>query len=73
MGVLQFRSLSMSLLLKFPDASVRRFHFVLLLHEFRSRFSKQVIAITIKKRFRNVCRVRQSEDRLVAPKNLLMY
>ena len=41
MGVLQFQSLSINLLLKFTYASVKRFHFVFLLHEFRSRFSKQ--------------------------------
>ena len=69
---LQFQSLSISLLLKFTNASVKRFHFVFLLHEFRSRFSKQMISVSVKKRFRNICRVRESDERFIAPKNLLM-
>ena len=32
--------------------------------EFRSRFSKQVISITIKKRIRSIYQVRESEERL---------
>ena len=65
MGILQLHSLSISSLLKFINASVKRFHFVLLLHEFRSRFSEQVICIPIEKRFSNTCRVRESEERFV--------
>ena len=65
MGVLQFQSLSLSLLLKFINTSVKRFHFVCLLHEFRSRFSKQMISVSIKKRFRNICRVGESDERFI--------
>ena len=72
MGVLQFQSLSTSLQLKFIDASVKTFHFVFLLHEFRSCSSKQKISVSIKKRFRNICRVGESEERFITPKNLLM-
>ena len=68
MGVLQFQPLSISLLLKFNNASVKRFHFVFLLHEFRTRFSKQMIFVSIKKRFRNICPVRESDERLLLPK-----
>ena len=50
----------MSLPLKFTNASVKRIHFTFLLHEFRSRFSKQVISVSDKKKFRNICRVRES-------------
>ena len=50
------------------NASVQRFHFAFLLHEFRYRFSKQVISVPKKKRFRNICWVRESEVRFVAPK-----
>ena len=71
-GVLQFQPLSISLLLEFTDASVKRFHFVLLLHEFRSCFSKQVNSVSIKKRFRNICPERESEEGFIAPENLLM-
>ena len=67
MGVLQFQPL-----LKFTDASVERFHFVFLLHMFRSRFSKLVISVSIKKRFRNICGVRKSEEKFITAKNLLM-
>ena len=38
------------------------------LHEFRSSFSKQVISVPIKKRFRNICRVRESEGRFIPQK-----
>ena len=72
MGVLQFQSLSMSLLLKLIDTIVKRFHFLFLLHKFRSRLSKQVISFSIKKRFRNICRVRESENRFITPRKLLM-
>ena len=58
--------------MKFTNASVKIFHFVFLLHEFTSRFSEQVISAPIKKGFRNFYRVRESEERFVAPKNLLM-
>ena len=71
-GVLQFQSLSTSLLLKLTNASVKRFHFVFLLHEFRSRFSKQMISVSSKKRFRNIRRVRESDEMFLAPQNLLM-
>ena len=54
--------------LKFTNASVKRFHFVFLLREFRSRFSKHVISTAIKKRFRNIYRVREAEQRFIAPK-----
>ena len=37
MGILHLQLLSLSLLLKFTNASVKRSHFVFLLHEFRSR------------------------------------
>ena len=44
-------------------ATVERFHFVFLLHKFRSRLSKQVISISIKKRSRNIYQVGESENR----------
>ena len=72
MGVLQFQSLSISLLLKFTNANVQRFHFVFLLHEFRSCFSRQMISVSNKKRFRNICRVKESDETFITPKNLLM-
>ena len=72
MGILQFQPLIISWLLKFTIDSVKRFHLVFLLQEFRSRFSKQVITVPIKKRFRNIYRVRESEERFIAPKNLFM-
>ena len=72
MGILQFQPLSTSLLLKFTNESVKRFHFVFLLHEFRSRCSKQVISVPMKKRFRNICRVRETEQRFNVSQNLLM-
>ena len=58
--------------LKFTNASVKRTHFTFLLHEFRSRFSKQMISVSIKKRSCNVCRVRESSERFITSKNLLM-
>ena len=69
-----FQTIGMSLPLKFTNASVKRIHFTFLLHEFRSRFSnsKHVISVTIKKRFCNIYMVRESEERFVAPQNLLM-
>ena len=39
-----------------------------LLHRFWSRLSKQVISISIKKRFRNIWGVRKSENRFTSPK-----
>ena len=72
MDVLQFESLSINLLLKFINTSVKRFHCVFPLHEFRSRFSKQMISVSIKKRLRNICRVRESDERFITPKILLM-
>ena len=68
MGVLQFQSLSIGLLLKFTHASVKRFHFVFLLHKFRSRFSKEMISSSITKRFHNICRVGESDERFIAPR-----
>ena len=65
---LQFQPLWKSLPLKFANASVKSLQFPFLLHEFRSRFSKHVISITIKKRFRSIYRIRESEERFVAPK-----
>ena len=53
MGVLQFQSLSRSLLLKLIDTIVKRFHLVFLLHKFRPCVIKQMILVTIKKRFCN--------------------
>ena len=49
-GVLQFQSLSTSLLLKLIDTIVERFHFEFLLHQSRSRLSEQVISISLKKK-----------------------
>ena len=63
MGVLQLQPLSTSLLLKFDNTSVKRFHFVFQLHESRSRFSKHIISVPIKRSFRNICGVRESEER----------
>ena len=65
MGILQFQPLRTSLPLKFTNASVKRLHFIFLHHEFRSRFSKQMISITIKKRFRSIYRVRESSQKPV--------
>ena len=73
MGVLQFQSLSMSFRLKLIVTCVKRFHFEFLPHEFRSRFSKQVLSVSIKERSRNICQVRESENRFITPKNLLMF
>ena len=72
MGIIKFQPLGVSSPLKFTNAILKRFHFVFLLHEFRSRLIKHVISIPIKKRFRNVCRVGESEERFIAPKNLLV-
>ena len=69
---MHFQSPNISLLMKFTNASVKRFHFVFLLHEFRSHFSKQTISVFIKKRFRNICGDRESDERFITPKNLLM-
>ena len=54
MDVLKFQSLSISLLLKITNASAKKLNFIFLLYEFRSRFGKQMISITINKRFRNI-------------------
>ena len=72
MGVFQVQSLSINLLLMFTHECVKGFHFVFLLHEFRSRFSKQMISVAIQKRFRNICRVRESDERFTTTQNLLM-
>ena len=75
MGVLQFQSLRIRLLLEFTNASVKRYHCVFLLLVFRSRFSKQMISVSIKKRFRNICRVRESDERFITsqkPVDVLM-
>ena len=47
MGVLQFLSLSISLLLKLVDTNVRRSHLMFLLHEFRPCLMKQMIFVSI--------------------------
>ena len=72
MGVFQFQPLRISFPLKFTNATVKSGYFTFLLHEFRSRSSKHVISMTIKKRVRSVYRIRESKERFVAPKNLLM-
>ena len=72
MGVLQFQSLSISLSLKLIDTIVKRFHFVFLIQKFSSRLSKQMISVTIKKRFRNICQVAESDESFITPKNVLM-
>ena len=64
-GVLQIQPQRLSLPLKFTDASVRRINFTFLLHEFKSRFSKHVISITLKKRCRRIYRIWESEERFV--------
>ena len=57
---------------KFTNVIVKRFHFLFLVPEFRSRVSKQVISVPIKRRFRNICRDRESEEKFTATRNLLM-
>ena len=64
MGVLQFQSLSKSLLLKLIDTTVKRFHLMFLLHNFRPFLMKQMIFVPIKKRFPNICRVSKSKNRM---------
>ena len=71
MGILQLQPLSTSLLLKSTNFVFQRFHFALLLHEFRSRFNKQMISIPIKQRSCNICWNRESDKRFVAPKTLV--
>ena len=67
MGILQIHSLSISLLLKLINTIVKRFRFVFLLHQFRSRLSKQVISISFKKRICNIRWVSVSENRFITP------
>ena len=72
MDVLQFQSLSMSLLLDLIDTIVKRFHFVFLLHEFKSRFSKQVISVPSRRDFATFAGLENLMKRFFTPQNLLM-
>ena len=54
MGVLQSQSLRISLLLKLIDTIVKRFHLMLLLLKFRPCLIKQMILVSIKKRYSNI-------------------
>ena len=69
MGVLQIQSLSTGFLLKITSTIVERFHF-LLLHQFSSCLSKQVISISFKKRFCNIRWVSISKNRFIRTQNI---
>ena len=49
--ITQFQTVGMSLSLKFTNASVKRIHFAFLLQEFRFRFRKHMISVTLMDRF----------------------
>ena len=66
MGVLQFQSLSISLLLKLIDTTVKRFHLMFMHHNFRHCMIKQMIFVRIKKRFPNICWVSKPKNRMNA-------
>ena len=61
-GVLQFQSLSVSLLPKFLNTTVERSHLMSLLHKFKPCLIEQMILVSIKKRFPNTSPVSKFED-----------
>ena len=65
MGVLQFQSLNLSLLLQIINTIVKRLYFVFLFHQFVSRLSKHKISISSA-----TIEVRESENSFVTPWNI---
>ena len=53
----------MSLSLKFTNASVKSIHFTFLLLDFRFRFRKHMISVTLMERFQRIFWMRESEQR----------
>ena len=62
-SILQFQSLSVSLLLKLTGTAIERSNLVFLFHKFRSCVTEQVIFITYKKRPSQIRRVSVFENR----------
>ena len=54
----------MSLLLKLIDTTVKRSHLMFLLHKFRPCLIKQMILVTFKKEFPNICWVSNLKNRV---------
>ena len=60
-GAIDFQTIGIKLSLKVTNASVQSLHFTLLLQDFRFRFRKHVISVSLEERFYRLLRLRESE------------